>query len=47
MDGIVGSLRLGWKALLFKEDAYEEMGACITAGLSTDHIAEKYKKEDA
>jgi len=27
--------------------AYEEMGACITAGLSTDHIAEKYKKEDA
>jgi hypothetical protein len=25
MDGIVGSLRLGWKALLFKEDAYEEM----------------------
>jgi hypothetical protein len=27
MDGIVGSLRLGWKALLLKEDAYEEMGA--------------------
>jgi hypothetical protein len=27
MDGIVGSLRLGWKALLFKEDAYEEMRA--------------------
>jgi hypothetical protein len=25
MDGIVGSLRLGWEALLFKEDAYEEM----------------------
>lgn len=25
MDGIVGSLRLGWNALLFKEDAYEEM----------------------
>jgi hypothetical protein len=25
MDGIVGSLRLGWHALLFKEDAYEEM----------------------
>jgi hypothetical protein len=27
MDGIVGSLRLGWNALLFKEDAYEEMAA--------------------
>ena len=27
MDGIVGSLRLGWNALLFKEDAYEEMRA--------------------
>ena len=27
MDGIVGSLRLGWDALLFKEDAYEEMRA--------------------
>jgi hypothetical protein len=27
MDGIVGSLRLGWKALLLKEEAYEEMGA--------------------
>ncbi len=27
MDGIVDSLRLGWDALLFKEDAYEEMGA--------------------
>jgi hypothetical protein len=27
MDGIVGSLRLGWNALLFKEEAYEEMGA--------------------
>jgi hypothetical protein len=25
MDGIVGSLRLGWDALLFKESAYEEM----------------------
>jgi hypothetical protein len=25
MDGIAGSLRLGWKALLLKEDAYEEM----------------------
>jgi hypothetical protein len=25
MDGIVGSLRLGWRALLFEEDAYEEM----------------------
>ena len=25
MDGIVGSLRLGWEALLFKEDAYERM----------------------
>ena len=25
MDGIVDSLRLGWNALLFKEDAYEEM----------------------
>lgn len=25
MDGIVGSLRLGWDALLLKEDAYEEM----------------------
>lgn len=27
MDGIVGSLRLGWNALLLKEDAYEEMKA--------------------
>jgi hypothetical protein len=27
MDGIVGSLRLGWDALLLKEDAYEEMRA--------------------
>jgi hypothetical protein len=27
MDGIVASLRLGWNALLFKEDAYEEMRA--------------------
>ena len=27
MDGIVGSLRLGWNALLLKEDAYEEMRA--------------------
>lgn len=27
MDGIVGSLQLGWKALLLKEEAYEEMGA--------------------
>jgi hypothetical protein len=27
MDGIVGSLRLGWEALLLKEEAYEEMGA--------------------
>jgi hypothetical protein len=27
MDGIVGTLRLGWDALLLKEDAYEEMGA--------------------
>jgi hypothetical protein len=27
MDSIVGSLRLGWDALLFKEDAYEEMSA--------------------
>jgi hypothetical protein len=26
MDGIVGSLRLGWDALLLKENAYEEMG---------------------
>ena len=26
MNGIVGSLRLGWNALLFKEDAYEKMG---------------------
>jgi Yip1 domain len=25
MDGIVGSLRLGWRALLLEEDAYEEM----------------------
>jgi hypothetical protein len=25
MDGIVGSLQLGWKALLLKEEAYEEM----------------------
>lgn len=25
MDGIVGSLRLGWRALSFKEEAYEEM----------------------
>jgi len=27
MEGIVSSLRLGWKALLFKEEAYEEMRA--------------------
>jgi hypothetical protein len=27
MDTIVGSLRLGWNALLFKEEAYEEMRA--------------------
>jgi hypothetical protein len=27
MNGVVGSLRLGWRALLFQEDAYEEMGA--------------------
>ncbi len=27
MDGIVGSLRLGWNALLLNEDAYEEMRA--------------------
>jgi len=27
MDGIVGSLRLGWGALLLKEDAYEKMRA--------------------
>lgn len=27
MDGIVDSLRLGWNALLFKEDAYEEMSS--------------------
>lgn len=27
MEGIVGSLRLGWKALLFQEEAYEEMRA--------------------
>ena len=27
MDGIVGSLRLGWDALLLKEDAYEKMRA--------------------
>jgi hypothetical protein len=27
MDGIVGSLRLGWRALLFDKDAYEEMRA--------------------
>jgi ABC-type glycerol-3-phosphate transport system permease component len=25
MNGVVSSLRLGWKALLFQEDAYEEM----------------------
>ena len=25
MDGFVGTLRLGWEALLFNEDAYEEM----------------------
>jgi hypothetical protein len=25
MDGIVGSLQLGWNALLLKDDAYEEM----------------------
>jgi hypothetical protein len=25
MEGIVGSLRLGWNALLLKDDAYEEM----------------------
>lgn len=25
MDGVVGSLRLGWRALSFKEEAYEEM----------------------
>lgn len=25
MDGIVGTLQLGWRALLLKEDAYEEM----------------------
>lgn len=25
MDGIVGTLKLGWNALLLKEDAYEEM----------------------
>jgi hypothetical protein len=25
MDGIVGTLRLGWNALLLQEDAYEEM----------------------
>jgi hypothetical protein len=30
MDGIVGSLRLGWNALLFKEDAYEEMRAAAS-----------------
>lgn len=27
MDNIVSSLQLGWRALLFKEDAYEEMSA--------------------
>ena len=27
MDGIVDSLRLGWNALLLKEEAYEEMSA--------------------
>jgi hypothetical protein len=27
MDGIVGTLRLGWDALLLKEGAYEKMGA--------------------
>ena len=27
MDGIVGSLRLGWDALLLKEDAYDKMRA--------------------
>jgi len=27
MDGIVASLQLGWKALMFKEEAYEEMRA--------------------
>jgi hypothetical protein len=26
--------------------AWEEMGACISAGLSTDHIAKKYDLED-
>jgi hypothetical protein len=30
MDGIVGTLRLGWEALLFKEDAYEEMRSADT-----------------
>ena len=25
MDNIVGTLQLGWKALLFQEEAYEEM----------------------
>ena len=27
MDGIVGSLKLGWNALLFKDEAYEDMGS--------------------
>lgn len=30
MDGIAGTLRLGWKALFLKEEAYEEMGADAT-----------------
>lgn len=27
MDGVVGSLRLGWDALLLKKEAYEKMGS--------------------
>ena len=30
MDGIVGSLKLGWNALLLKEEAYEEMRAAAS-----------------
>lgn len=30
MDGLVGSLRLGWQALLLREDAYERMRAAAS-----------------
>lgn len=30
MDGIVGTLKLGWNAMLFKEEAYEEMRAAAS-----------------